>query len=168
MAGRLLLTALARTLRRRRGWSPASPRSHAIFEGQLQLSPDESSPFIGSQYLTYIQTYSIIEPVAKARRLYILGPKRTGGPPMPPGPSGPAAALFNTFALDSNPVPGDYRLKVAGDRKTWELTNVTTSDKERGAVGDSVGNAKFHFNWTPTIEPRWAGETFDFRVLTLR
>ncbi|MES1259148.1 MAG: GNVR domain-containing protein, partial [Gemmatimonadota bacterium] len=77
--------------------------------------------------------------------------------------------IFNGFALDSikPPIAGDYRLKIASDRKTWELTNTATSQKEHGAVGDSVG-LQFGFHWLPVIQSGWAGESFDFTVLTAR
>ena len=144
------------------------PESYEV-NGVLQLSPDESSPFIAQQYSQYILQYHIIEPIVVARRLYIIGPKRTGAPPPPPGPSGINKALFSGFSLDSAhaPTAGDYRLKIASDRKTWELTNTGTGARERGAVGDSIGRT-FYFRWSPPIEGRWAGETFDFTVLTSR
>ena len=144
------------------------PESYEV-NGVLQLSPDESSPFIAQQYSQYILQYHIIEPIVVARRLYIIGPKRTGAPPPPPGPSGVNKALFSGFSLDSAhaPTAGDYRLKIASDRKTWELTNTGTGARERGAVGDSIGRT-FYFRWSPPIEGRWAGETFDFTVLTSR
>ncbi len=142
------------------------PESYSV-DGSLRLSPDESSPFIGPQYMAYIQQTSVIEPIAIARRLYILGPKQAGGKPVPPGPSGPAAALFNTFSLGPNPVAGDYKLKISGDRKKLELTNTTTGVVDRANLGDSLGT-HFDFLWVPVVEPRWAGETFDFTVLTSR
>ena len=144
------------------------PESYDVYGG-LQLNPDESSPFIGPQYSTLIKQYNIIEPIVRDRRLFIIGPKRPGGKVLPPGPSGPDRALFNGFTLDSirQPAAGDYRFKIASDRKTWELTNTATGAKERGAVGDSVG-LDLGFQWRPIIEPRWAGESFDFTVLTAR
>lgn len=144
------------------------PESYEIYGGLL-LTPDQSSPYIGPQYSQLIKQYNIIEPIVRARRLYIIGPKRRGGPPLPPGPSGPAAALFNGFSLDSTKtmVPGDYRLKISSDRKSWELTNTTNLDKQRGTMGDSVGTI-FGFAWLPVVQKQWAGETFDFTVLTPR
>ena len=144
------------------------PESYDVYGG-LQLNPDESSPFIGPQYSTLIVQYHIIEPIVRERRLFIIGPKRPGGKPLPPGPSGKDKALFNGFAVDSirPPVAGDYRLRISSDRKTWELTNTATGAKERGAVGDSIGT-DLGFRWRPVVEPRWAGESFDFTVLTPR
>ena len=144
------------------------PQSYDV-AGGLQLSPDESSPLIGLQYQTLIQQYHMIEPIIRERRLFIRGPKRTGGPPLPPGPSGPNKALFNGFTLDSlrAPIPGEYRLKISSDRKTWDLTNTATAVAQHGVVGDSVG-LLFGFHWLPVLEPRWAGETFDFTVYTVR
>ena len=147
--------------------SRLKPESYEIYGG-LMLSPDQSSPFIGSQYRSLITQYNVIEPIVRDRRLYIEGPKRRGGAPLPPGPSGIDKDLFNGFDLDSSlTIPGDYRLKISTDRKTWDLTNSTTLEKDHGIVGDSVGR-KFGFHWAPVIIPRWAGESFDFTVFTPR
>lgn len=139
-----------------------------VVNGALQLTLDESSPYIGAQYSQFIKSYEIIEPVAIDRRLFIIGPKRVGAPPLPPGPSGINASLFNGFGLTETPVAGTYRFKVAADGKTWELTNTATSIKDRGSAGDSAGGIKFGFRWLPVLEPRWFGETFEFDIITPR
>jgi capsular exopolysaccharide synthesis family protein len=144
--------------------SRLKPPSYVV-NSALQLSPDENSAFVGQQYDVYLKSYQIIEPVVLEHRLYIIGPTRIGAPPPPAGPSGPAAALFNNFDLASRSVPGNYRLKIASDGRSWEFTNSQTGRVDRGAAGDSVGRP-FGFLWAPVVEPKWFGESFDFQVIT--
>lgn len=137
-----------------------------IVNANLQIAPSDHPTFMADQWRVYLTSYSILEPVAVQRRMYIIGPTRVGAPPLPHGPSGPAAALFNGFNLRNDYAPSSYRLKVSGEG-TWEFTNMTSGAVERGTRGDSVGR-KFGFQWLPQIEPRWLGKTFDFQVVTKR
>lgn len=138
-----------------------------VVNGRLELSPDENSAFVGQQYAEYLKSYSILDTVVLEHRLYIIGPTSIGAAPPPPGPSGPAASLFNTFQLAVRSVPGSYRLKIASDGRTWEFTNSQSGRVDRGAVGDSVGRP-FGFLWVPVVERRWYGASFDFQVITAR
>lgn len=138
-----------------------------VVRAKLQIAPTDNPTFQSDQWTIYLKSYSIVNPVVLSRRLYIQGPKRVGGPPAPLGPSGPAAGLFNGFSLAPRSTAGSYRLKVSSDGRSWDFTNTLNSQKERGAVGDSVGRA-FGFQWLPVIEHRWAGQTFDFDVMTPR
>jgi capsular exopolysaccharide synthesis family protein len=144
--------------------SKLRPPSYEV-RAKLQIAPSENPTFQSDQWKEYIQSYAVIEPVVRARRLYITGPKRVGGPPLPQGPSGPNAALFNGFNIGPNFTPGNYRLKVSDNGGTWDLTDIVSSKKEQGAVGDSVGRA-FGFQWLPRVEHRWYGQSFDFTVVT--
>lgn len=121
----------------------------------------------GDQWKKFMRSYKSLEPVARMHRLYLIGPKRLGGPPLPHGPSGPDAALLGTFDIGPGYLPGNYEFKVSDDGRNWELTQLTTSRKVKGAVGDSVGR-EFGFRWVPTIERRWHGKTFTFDALTQR
>ncbi len=129
--------------------------------------------FQAMQWRENFNSYRILQPVAQAKRLYIIGPKNVGAPPPPAGPSGPDKDLFNGFAIDdSTPgkyVPGSYQLQISKDGQRWELQNETNpaKPKESGAVGDSIGR-KFGFQWQPTIEKRWYGSTFNFDMQTTR
>lgn len=143
-----------------------------VVHAALQIAPNDNSSsasptFESDQWRIYLTSYSILEPIAVARRMYIIGPTRVGAPPLPHGPSGPDAGLFTTFSLEPNYLPGSYRFKVS-DSGGWELTNVTSGETVRGAPGDSVVGPPFRFHWVPTIEPRWHGRTFDFQVVTTR
>ena len=134
-----------------------------VVHAQLQIAPSDHPTFESEQWKVYLTTYSILEPVAVARRMYIIGPARVGAPPLPYGPSGPAATLFAGFTLRNDYVPSSYRIKMS-DTGGWAFTNVTSGETERGMPGDSVGR-KFGFQWLPQIESRWYGKTFDFQVV---
>ncbi|HEX3928039.1 MAG TPA: polysaccharide biosynthesis tyrosine autokinase [Gemmatimonadales bacterium] len=125
------------------------------------------SIYLSTQWKQLITQFDIVEPVARARHLYITGPKRRGGPPLPPGPSGPAKELFTNFDLGPRFAAGTYEFKVAGDGLTWTLTNTVTKAADHGAVGDSVGRA-FQFLWLPVIDHKWWGQAFTFDVETPR
>lgn len=121
----------------------------------------------GDQWQKFMRSYRSLEPVARAQHLYLIGPKRLGGPPLPNGPSGPDAALLSGLEIGPSYTPGAYELKISADGKGWELTQLKTSRKSRGVVGDSVGK-EFGFAWLPTILPRWHGKTFEFDAITER
>jgi succinoglycan biosynthesis transport protein ExoP len=144
------------------------PQTYVV-RARLQIAPStEGASYANDQWKQYFVSYVIIEPVVLARRLFIKGPKRVGAPPLPLGPSGPAAALFNGLTVTPERyATGTYRFKISDDGRTWELSNVTSGGKDRGAVGDSVGRA-FGFRWVPLIENRWYGQTFEFDVVTSR
>lgn len=121
----------------------------------------------GDQWEKFMRSYRSLEPVAQEHRLYLIGPKRLGGPPLPHGPSGPDAELLMGLDIGSGYTAGTYELKISDDGTSWELTNLKTSRKSKGAVGDSIGTT-FGFAWKPTIIPRWFGKTFEFDAITLR
>ncbi|MBP9898518.1 MAG: polysaccharide biosynthesis tyrosine autokinase, partial [Gemmatimonadales bacterium] len=121
----------------------------------------------GDQWKKFMRSYRSLEPIARAQHLYLIGPKRLGGPPLPYGPSGPDAALLSGLEIGPSYTPGAYEFKITADGKSWELTQLKTSRKSRGVVGDSVGK-EFGFAWLPTIVPRWYGKTFEFDAITER
>jgi succinoglycan biosynthesis transport protein ExoP len=137
-----------------------------VVNAELQIAPSDHPTFTADQWREYIMTYSILEPVAIQRRMYMIGPTRVGAPPLPHGPSGPAAVLFDGFSLRTDYVPSSYRFKL-NSTGNWEFINMTSGAVERGVHGDSVGR-KFGFQWQPQVEPRWFGKTFDFQVVTTR
>ena len=124
--------------------------------------------FVANQWKENFLSYKIIQPVAEARRLYIIGPKSVGAPLPAPGPSGPDKDLFNGFAMDPQRfLAGSYQLQISKDGQTWDLQHEGSRVKESGAVGDSVGR-RFGFLWVPTIEKRWYGTSFSFDMQTPR
>ncbi len=150
------------------------PESFVVKASMLLSMPmSENGPIAagavlgGDQWRKFMTSYRSLEPVARMHRLYLIGPKRLGGPPLPHGPSGSDADLLRDFDIGPAYAPGSYEFKVTDDGKSWELTQVTTSRKSKGMVGDSVGR-EFGFAWVPQIEPRWRGQTFAFDAVTVR
>ncbi len=139
----------------------------------LSMPAGESGPIAagavlpGDQWEKFMRSYQALEPVARMHRLYLIGPKRLGGPMAPNGPSGPDASLLEDFDFNGTYVPGKYEFKVSEDGKSWELLELQSGRKQLGAVGDSVGTS-FGFTWVPTIERRWYGKTFTFDAITER
>lgn len=149
------------------------PPSYVVKASMLLAMPVGNTPntsgalLSGEQWKKFMRSYRSLEPVAQAHKLYLIGPKRLGGPPLPHGPSGPDAALLASLEVGPAYVPGSYEFTVSDDGTRWELTHLTTSRKSKGVVGDSVGR-EFGFRWTPTIEKRWYGKTFEFDAVTIR
>lgn len=150
------------------------PPSYGVRAKLLVSMPNEDGGpvsagnlYSGDQWKQLGKSYRVIEPVVIARRLYLKGPKRVGAPPLPLGPSGEDADLFRTFERGPRYQPGAYELKITDDGRSWELTELESSRKEKGAVGDSVGR-QFGFAWQPLIERRWYGKSFTFDAITVR
>lgn len=132
--------------------------------GAIQAGP----AYQADQWKELFGNYVIVEPVAVARRHYIIGPKRVGAPPLANGPSGPDAGIFNGFSIDANRLQtGVYDFKLSENGTRWELVHAASSRKIAGTVGDSVGLA-FGFQWLPRLERRWFGRTFTFEIVTPR
>ena len=143
-------------------------RAQIAIEDEKPKGPFEGAPlYVGDALKELFFSYPVITPVAESRRLFIRGPKKTGGPPLPAGPSGPDAALFDGFTWDPNTQTGSFTLKISPDGKTWDLTQPRTGRRDNGNVGDTVGTA-FGFNWVPRIQKRFFGRTFEFDVTTPR
>ncbi len=62
--------------------------------------------------------------------------------------------------------PGDYKLTVNADGRTWSLA-VDGTQLEAGAVGDSIGRVS-GFLWRPPVAQLTPGRTASFTVLTPR
>ena len=132
--------------------------------GAIQAGP----AYMSDQWKELFSNYVIVEPVAIQRRHYIVGPKRVGAPPLPFGPSGPDAAIFDNFDIQPERlVTGNYDFKVSEKGDRWELTNTNTSRKLSGVAGDSVGRA-FGFVWLPRLENHWFGRSYSFEIFTPR
>ena len=132
--------------------------------GAIQAGP----AYMSEQWKELFANYVIVEPVAIARRHYIIGPKRVGAPPLPYGPSGPDADLFTGFGVQPERLQtGNFDFKVSEKGDRWELVNTNSSRKFSGMAGDSVGR-EFGFVWLPQLEKRWFGRTYSFEIITPR
>lgn len=135
--------------------------------GQDATSPIQAGAlYSSSQWVELLTTNAVLTPVVESRRLYIRGPNAEGplGAPLE-GPTGPDAPLFDSFERTANTRSGSYLLTVAEDGRRWELTHRGTSQKESGAVGDSVGKA-FGFRWLPNLGGGRRGTSYKFELLT--
>lgn len=143
-------------------------RAQIAIADEKPTGPFEGQPiYVGDALKELFLSYPVITPVAESRRLFIRGPKKVGGRPLPLGPTGPDADIFETFTWVPNALTGSFALKFSTDGKTWELSQPRTGKRDNGAVGDSIGRA-FGFEWNPRVQPRWYGKTFEFDLGTPR
>lgn len=152
---------------------PASYRVRSTLALEVR-EPDATSPiqsaalYSSSQWVELLTTDAVLTPVVAQRKLYLRGPNAEGmfGTPLE-GPSGPDAAMFDTFERTETIRSGSYLLSVNEDGRRWELTHQESQQKESGVVGDSVGRA-FGFRWAPNLGGGRRGRTFRFDILTLQ
>ncbi|MBK9550264.1 MAG: hypothetical protein IPO52_14445 [Gemmatimonadetes bacterium] len=79
----------------------------------------------GDQWKKFMRSYRSLEPIARAQHLYLIGPKRLGGPPLPYGPSGPDAALLSGLEIGPSPPPG---ARLRSHRRRQELGTDAAQD----------------------------------------
>lgn len=97
-------------------------------------NPVRSTEILGGQgYQELVRSFNVLEAVVNQQRLYV----RSDRP-----------ALFSTLELSQPFKPGNYRLAVSTDGRTYSLMNERDSVLERGTVGDSIGRA-YGFLWKP-------------------
>jgi len=103
-----------------------------------------------SSWVDLLQSFVVLDEVVRQQRFYLVTRN----------PSDRAA--FGTLQLKSAFLPADYRLDVSKDGRTFVLT---TGERvvQRGAVGDSVGNAE-GLEWVPSARDLWPGRQIRFRV----
>ncbi len=105
-------------------------------------------------WTSLLRSYAVLEGVARDVRLYLS----VDAPD--------AAQLRQRFELAPTFTPGDYRLTIDGDRRTYTLAKAG-ANSETGAVGDSIGRS-FGFLWVPPASSMWAGRELEFSVSTPR
>ena len=76
-------------------------------------------------------------------------------------------AVFQSFALDSVYVPGDYRLTVDESGQVLTLATRAGAVIEKGIPGDSLGRS-LGFNWIPLPTALEARDKIDFPLTTPR
>jgi len=74
--------------------------------------------------------------------------------------------LFGGFSLKPSSAPGQYRLEVSGDGRSFVLS-AGEREVQRGAVGDSIG-LSVGFAWLPSASSLQPGRVVGFRVQTPR
>ena len=103
-----------------------------------------------SSWVDLLQSFVVLDEVVRQQRFYLV----TRNPA--------DRSAFSTLQLKSAFAPADYRLDVAKDGRTFVLT-AGERVVQRGAVGDSVGNAE-GLEWVPPPRDLWPGRQIRFRV----
>jgi capsular exopolysaccharide synthesis family protein len=128
----------------------APPSGPAAQTGPIQ--PEQLLQW--SSWVDLLQSFTVLDSVVRERRLY-LEPKAAAD-----------SAAFSGFQLKQSFAPGEYRLDVSADGRTWVLVAGARSNArelQRGTVGDSIGPA-VGFAWAPRAGALPAGGHVGFRV----
>jgi len=129
----------------RRGDSPADARG-PIRQGAL-LDADA--------WVELLRSYIVLDQVVRDLGLY-LELKHPSD-----------RASFAGFHINDDFRPGEYRLSVSGDGRTYTLSSAAGLVLEQGTVGDSVGG-RMGFRWAPAPGSLAAGRTIEFTVVAPR
>ena len=107
-----------------------------------------------SSWVDLLRSFVVLDEVVRREQVY-LEPKNIAD-----------SAAFSGFQLKPTMTPGEYRLDVSQDARSFVLS---TGERvvQRGQVGDSIGPA-LGFEWRPGVTQLWAGRTLRFRVRTPR
>src|SRR6266436_9437297 len=132
-------------------WIDASERRGEdrgpIRQGQL-LDPQA--------WVDLLKSYVVLDQVVRDERLFVSPRSRAD--------EGVLAGLQVTAQYR----PGTYRLRVAGDHRTYTLSSVPEGQfVERGTVGDSIGS-RLGLTWAPTASTLPADRAVEFGLSTLR
>ena len=119
--------------------------------GQQNVGPIQSGNLLQwASWVDLLQSFVVLDEVVRQQRFYLV----TGNPA--------DRSAFTTLQLKSAFAPSDYRLDVSKDGRTFTLS-AAERVVQRGAVGDSVGNAE-GLEWVPTAKDLWPGRQIRFRV----
>ena len=129
----------------RRGENPSDARG-PIRQGAL-LDADA--------WVELMRSYVVLDQVVKDQRLY-LATKRASD-----------RGNFVAFRVDDTFRPGDYRLNISDNGRTYTLASAEGKELERGTVGDSVGS-RLGFRWVPAPGSLPPGHTIEFSLMTPR
>jgi polysaccharide biosynthesis transport protein len=107
-----------------------------------------------SSWVDLLRSFVVLDEVVRREHVYI---ERSDA-----GDS----TLFAGFVLKRNFVPGEYRLEISRDARSFVLL-LGGREVQRGTVGDSVGSA-YGFGWVPASGDLRPGLVVRFRVWTPR
>ncbi len=118
-------------------------------------SPISEGALLGANaWIELLRSYAVLDPVVLKEKLYLETP-------------GQWHWLFSDFELAERFRPGEYRLTVSDDGKSWTLMTKEGLQAARGAPGDSIGQA-VGFRWQPRASALQPGTDFKFTVVTPR
>jgi capsular exopolysaccharide synthesis family protein len=123
--------------------------------GQDKQGPIQTDQLLESSgWRDLLYSYVVLDHVVSDERLFI----RTD----PPSDH----EAFAKFKLQPRFIPGDYRLEVSSDGRTFTLSSNGTV-LEQGRVGEPVGQ-KAGFDWAPTAKILQPKRVLDFEVVNPR
>ncbi len=116
-----------------------------------QSGPIQSQQLLDwSSWVDLLKSFVVLDEVVRRQHAY-LEPRVASD-----------RSLFDGFQLKSSFLPGDYRLVVSRDGRSFTLSQAD-HDVMQGAVGDSIG-AAVGFAWVPAARELRPGREVRFRV----
>src|SRR5213083_2066945 len=106
-------------------------------------------------WVELMRSYIVLDQVVRDLRLYVAV-KRPGDRPG-----------FTAFSVGDVFRPGDYKLSVSDDGRSYTLASKDGAELERGSVGDSIGR-RLGFHWQPAPGTLPSGGTLEFSLMTPR
>ncbi len=106
-------------------------------------------------WVELMRSYIVLDQVVRDLRLYVTV-KRPGDRPG-----------FTAFSVGDVFRPGDYKLSVSDDGRSYTLASKDGAELERGSVGDSIGR-RLGFHWQPAPGTLPSGGTLEFSLVTPR
>ena len=123
--------------------------------GGRQTGPIQGAELLQwSSWVDLLRSFAVLDETVRQQRLF-LGLRLAADRP-----------VFDSFQLKTTMAPGDYRLDVSHDGRTFALT-AGERQVQSGPVGDSIGPA-LGFLWKPTAAQLTPGRSIRFHVWTLR
>lgn len=108
-----------------------------------------------SAWVDLLRSYIVLDHVVRSERLFLDYREPSD------------SAVFRGFELMERFRPGDYRLELSEDGRTYELKADRGFVLEQGSVGDSIG-VELGFLWLPPAGRMGRDRTIEFAVLTPR
>jgi len=105
-------------------------------------------------WVDLLKSYVVLDQVARDLKLYLSSARGAGG-------------AFAGFVVSDTYRPGRYRIVVDRTGGSYRLVSAKGEELQRGAVGDSVGQA-LGFRWAPLATALPPGSDFAFTVRPLR
>ncbi|HWC72395.1 MAG TPA: polysaccharide biosynthesis tyrosine autokinase [Gemmatimonadales bacterium] len=106
-------------------------------------------------WVELMRSYVVLDQVVKDLRLYleVKRPSDRGN--------------FVAFQVGDTFRPGDYKLNISDDGRSYTLASADGKQLDRGSVGDSVGS-RLGFQWAPAPGSLPPGRTIEFSLVTPR
>src|SRR5438093_3646506 len=106
-------------------------------------------------WVELMRSYIVLDQVVRDLRLYITVKRPADRP------------RFAGFSVGDVFRPGDYKLSVSDDGRSYTLASDDGVELDRGSVGDSVGR-RLGFHWLPAPGTLPSGHTVEFSLATPR